>query len=75
MASHDVSFKIPQKVVLAKDIEMEVKSDGALLGRLLISKGNVEWLPGGNVTNKYRLSWEKFAMLMETKGNPAKVKK
>jgi len=75
MANHDVSFKIPQKVVLAKDIEMEVKSNGALLGRLLISKGNVEWLPGGNVTNKYRLSWEKFAQLMETKGTLAKVKK
>jgi hypothetical protein len=75
MANHDVSFKIPQKVVLAKDIELEIKSDGAMLGRLLISKGNVEWIPGGNVTNKYRLSWEKFALLMQAEGNVAKIKK
>ena len=75
MANHNVSFKIPQKVVLSKDIELEVRSDGALLGRLLVSKGNIEWLPGGNVTNKYRLSWERFAQLVEQNGKIAKVRK
>lgn len=75
MPSHDVSFEIPQKFVLAKDVEFEVKSDGMKLGTLLISKGNVEWIPANNSVNKCRLSWEKFAELMETEGKVARIRK
>jgi hypothetical protein len=75
MASHRVSFEIPQKVVLAKDIEFEVKSDGKMLGKLLISQGNVEWVPANNSVKKRRLSWEKFADLMESQGKVARIKK
>lgn len=75
MASHDVSFKIPQKFILAKDVEFEIKSNGAKLGTLLISKGNVEWIPTNNSVKKRRLTWEKFAGLMETEGKVARMKK
>ena len=68
MSSHEVSFSIPQKLVLAKDVEFSVKSDGAKLGTLLISKGNIEWVPSSKSVKKYRLSWENFAKLMENAG-------
>jgi hypothetical protein len=74
MAAHDVSFEIPQKFVLAKDIEFEVKSDGIKLGTLLISKGNVEWIPANNSVKKRRVTWEKFAELMETEGKVTRIK-
>jgi hypothetical protein len=75
MASHDVSFTIPQKFILAKDAKFEVKSNGEKLGTLLISQGNIEWMPANNSVKKRRLSWEKFATLMETEGKVARINK
>lgn len=74
MAEHEVSFAVPQKLALSKDIEFNVKSDGAKLGTLLISKGNIEWVPAGNSVKKRRLSWEKFAELMSSRGKVAKIR-
>ena len=73
--ANEVSLDINNKFVLHKDVQVEVKTDGKKLGTLLISKGNIEWLPAGNSVNKHRLSWLKFAELMETQGKPAKAKK
>ena len=75
MATHDISFEIPQKFVLAKDIVFEVKSDRLKLGSLLISKGNIEWVPANHSVKKKRLSWEKFAALMESEGDPVRMSK
>jgi hypothetical protein len=75
MASHDVSFRIPQKFIWAKDVEFEIKSNGEKLGELLISKGNLEWVPRGNSANKFSLTWNKFAQLMEVEGKPTKIQK
>jgi hypothetical protein len=75
MAVHDVSFEIPQKFVLAKDVRFEVKSDGSKLGELLVSKGNIEWIPANNSVIKRRLTWERFATLMESQGTEARIKK
>lgn len=74
MSRHDVAFAIPQKFVLSKDVEFDVKSDGAKLGTLLVSKGNIEWVPASNTVRKYRLSWEAFAELMESDGNLRKMR-
>ena len=75
MTAHIVSFEIPQKFVLSKDVEFEIKLNRSKLGMLLISKGNVEWIPANNSVKKRRLTWEKFAELMESEGKVAKIKK
>jgi len=72
--AHEVVLDINNKFVLHKDVMVEVKSNNEKLGTLLISKGNIEWLPAGNSVNKHRLTWTKFAALMEAQGKPAKVK-
>ncbi|QMV61054.1 hypothetical protein DFO61_0473 [Ectopseudomonas oleovorans] len=72
--AHEVSVNLHQKIVLSKDVEVEVKADGAKLGTILISKGNIEWVPAGNSANKHRLSWKKFAELMENEGRPKRMK-
>jgi hypothetical protein len=74
MAKHDVSFEIPQKFVLSKNVVFEIKSNNSKLGSLLISKGNIEWVPANNSVKKRRLSWERFAILMETEGKEARIK-
>ncbi len=64
MAIHEVTLQNANKVLLSKDVEIEVKTDGKKLGTLMISKGNIEWMPSNHSVNKRRLSWEKFAELM-----------
>ncbi|MBV6475197.1 MAG: hypothetical protein L6Q38_09485 [Nitrospira sp.] len=77
--AHEVSAKLHTKVVAHKDLEIDVKtiSNGkpSKLGTLLISKGNIEWLPKGNFVNKKRLTWMQFATLMEEQGKTVKMKK
>ncbi len=77
--AHEVSAKLHTRVVAHKDLEIEVKTitDGkpSKLGTLLISKGNIEWLPKGNSVNKKRLTWAQFAALVEDQGKAVKVKK
>ena len=72
--AHEVRAKIDTKVVTGKDLEIVVKTSAGKLGTLLISKGNIEWLPKGNFVNKKRLSWTKFAALLEEKGKTEKIK-
>ncbi|WP_315532066.1 hypothetical protein [Delftia acidovorans] len=73
--AHEVTLDIATKFVLHKDVKIEVKTDEGKLGTLLVSKGNIEWLPKGNYVNKKRLTWTKFAELMQAEGKAVKVKK
>ena len=74
--AHEVRAKIDTKIIAHKDLEIVVKTsrDGKL-GKLLISKGNVEWLPKGHSVRKRRLSWAKFAEVFEREGKVVRVKK
>ncbi|TXG98334.1 MAG: hypothetical protein E6R08_04915 [Nevskiaceae bacterium] len=73
--AHEVTLDIATKFVLHKDVKIEVRTDDGKLGTLLVSKGNIEWLPAGNSVNKKRLTWAKFAELMSDQGKPVRVKK
>ena len=74
--AHEVSAKLHTKVVAHKDLEVLVKtSSTGKLGTLLISKGNIEWLPRGNSVNKKRMTWQAFADLIEGNGKTVRVKK
>lgn len=72
--AHEVMMGLQSSFVLRKDVTFEVKKDDSKLGVLLISKGNIEWIPAGNSVNKHRMSWAKFADLMETEGRVKKMK-
>lgn len=72
--AHEVVAQLHSKLVGHKDLEVKVKNNGSTLGTLLISKGNIEWLPASNHVNKHRMTWTKFAEMMETEGKPAKVR-
>ena len=76
--AHEVTATMHTKVVASKDLEIEVKTviakKPAKLGTLLISKGNIEWVPKGNSVNKKRLTWVQFAALVEEHGKDVKIK-
>lgn len=73
--AHEISINLSTKVVANKDVEVEVKTDEGKLGTLLISKGNVEWVPVGNKVNKHRLTWARLASLMENEGRLVKIQR
>ncbi len=78
MAQHEIVISNPNTSVLRTDVQFVVKSDSRKLGTLLLSKGDVEWIPAGNSVNRHSLSWEKFAALMEEnkpKRKPSAAKK
>lgn len=70
--AHTVTFDIQTKVALSKDVKFEIRNDEGKLGELLISKGNIEWKAANKQVKKHRLTWEKFAVLMEQEGQPVK---
>ncbi len=74
MPVHEVRVRIDTALVAHKDFEVVVRSNKAKLGTLLISKGNIEWVPAGNSVNKRRFSWEQFDAFMRYEGKPAKVR-
>ncbi len=48
MATHDVSFSIPERSLGKADVEFVIKRDGAILGTLAVSNGSVVWFPKRN---------------------------
>ncbi|MNY72263.1 hypothetical protein D3C86_2107760 [compost metagenome] len=72
--AHEVKINLQSKLVQRQDVEVEVKKDGGKLGTILISQGNIEWVPSGNHVNKRHLKWTQFAELMEEHGKPRKMK-
>jgi hypothetical protein len=70
--AHEVRLKLSTNVVAHKDVEVEVHESSGKLGTLLISKGNIEWRPARKSKKKHRLSWAKFAALMEGEGKAVK---
>lgn len=65
--AHEVNLTLHTKLVQRKDVEIEVRKDGDLLGDLLISQGTVDWRPK-SAQKKYKMSWTKFAELMQKYG-------
>jgi hypothetical protein len=73
--ANDITMKLKSPIeVKNRDFEIVAHKDGKKLGTMLISKGNVEWVPAGNSRNKKRLGWAKFAELMAEYGRDVKIK-
>ena len=68
MASHSISMKQPQEVILGKDVQFTIKRDGRKLGELHVSKGNLEWVPAGSKIKTYRLKWAQVSAMFENEG-------
>jgi hypothetical protein len=69
MPKHEVGLQIDQLTFLGKvDIRIHVRSDDEYLGSLHISKGSLDWVAGRSTKyGRYRISWEKFAEMMESR--------
>ena len=59
MAEHEIVSRIPTIEVLNTDVEFDVRSDGKLLGRLLVSRGQLEW-KRRYARRPHVIYWEEF---------------
>lgn len=73
MAAHEVDITLPKRELGRADAVFDVKTDGVTLGALHISRGAVVWFPAGN-TYGYKVSWSKFADIMEENGARKEVR-
>lgn len=64
MPQHEVGLHLPGTAILKSDAQFVVYSDGVLLGRLLVSKGGIDWWPANNKKVHYVMGWERFARAM-----------
>ncbi len=64
IAEHDIETTIPTKPLINVDATILIRSDGAKLGELHISKGTADWRSKNKNTLK-AISWERFPKLMD----------
>ncbi len=64
MAEHDIEITLPTKPLINVDATIVIRSEGAKLGELRISKGSVDWRSRNKRTVK-AITWERFAELMD----------
>ena len=70
MASHDVTFSVPDRPLGKTDIDFHVVADDTKLGTLRVSKGALVWYPK-NGKNGRKITWAAFDAFMREKGRPA----
>lgn len=70
MAAHRIEMSVDGAALLNKDVVFhahKTENEGSeVIGKLLVSKGGVKWLPKNHHKNGVELSWAKFAELMES---------
>jgi hypothetical protein len=54
--AHQVTFNLPTRDLGKSDIHFTVKVDGAIFGKLEVSKGAVGWYPK-DTTYGHKMSW------------------
>ena len=70
--SHQVDFTLPERRLGKNDVVFDVRENGARVGRLLISKGAIEWIPRSKKLRR-KWSWGRFDALIRELGR--KVRK
>lgn len=72
---HDVKFSIPERKLGVNDVEFKVRRYGKPLGRLLVSKGGLEWVTSGKKNGK-RATWRQMLAFFDPpKSHPAATRK
>jgi hypothetical protein len=73
MPKHHVTVQFAREINVSNtDVDITVRSDDKLLGRVQISTGSIDWFPSPNKKVRYELSWERFADLMREHGTEKK---
>jgi hypothetical protein len=65
---HEVELSLAQSIPIGNvDAALSVKKGGRTLGKLQMSRGNVNWVPSGS-QSKYVLDWKTLGDLFKQHG-------
>jgi hypothetical protein len=67
VATHDVTFMVPERSLGKADLVFRVKGDGEMVGRLKVSHGAIVWMPKNGKAG-YRIGWAGFDRIMQQAG-------
>ena len=59
MATHKITFTLPQREIENEDVVFNIFEDGEKFGTVKISKGAIEWIPKKH-KKPYKLGWKSF---------------
>jgi len=65
--AHDVTYKVPPRELGRADVKFSVKTNGAKLGTLAISRGSVVWFQRDHSWG-FKVGWRDFNRMMAEKG-------
>jgi len=65
---HRVTFSLPERELGHADIEFLVRSNGSVIGKLLVSKGAIVWRKKWKSRRGKKLGWRRFHELMQEHG-------
>lgn len=68
MPAHEIEMQVPAQSVKNADATITVWADGITHGKLKISRGSVDWVPGRATRRRYSMTWEKFDEVMKAQG-------
>lgn len=66
--AHKVTFSLPERELGHADIEFLVRSNGSVIGKLLVSKGAIVWRQKWKSRRGKKLGWRTFHELMQKYG-------
>jgi hypothetical protein len=64
MAKHTVLFELPKKEIGKVDANFFIQKDGAMLGKIKISKGGLDYFPA-NRQIPIKITWTQFDKLIK----------
>jgi hypothetical protein len=74
LAKHTISLELPQAEVVNSDAVVTIRADGGVLGRITVSRGNIEWY-SCHWKQPTKLTWEEFDRVMHENWKPARKRK
>ena len=65
--AHDVTFKVPPRILGRADVKFSIKRNGAKFGTLTVSRGSVVWFQRDRSWG-FKIGWRDFNRIMAANG-------
>ena len=69
------SLEVKRLQMQQTPVVVHIRDNAGKLGRVAIYGGSIEWYPGSTKTRPYRLTWKRFADLVEQTTSKRKLAK
>lgn len=73
--AHEVQLEEARALEIGKvDVVFKISGDANVLGRLKVSKGRLEWMPGGKKKYAREISWDNLTKVFKENGSKVQTR-